>query len=111
YGLGEALIDTQFRDAPGYPRSLRFYAGRLASQVGAMVRAVASGGKRGWLHWRGMATAYEAVVPWLWLLIEASNVAGKVQGVWLTRGLRYAEPLRRFFAHRVRREYKPERRR
>jgi len=50
-------------------------------------------------------------VPWLWLLIEASNVAGKVQGVWLTRGLRYAEPLRRFFAHRVRREYKPERRR
>jgi GT2 family glycosyltransferase len=109
YGLGEALIDTLFRNAPNYPRPLNFYTGRLASQLGAMVRCLPWGGIRVWLLLRGKATLYEAAVPWLWMLIEASNIVGKLQGLLMTCGLRDSKRLQARLQRWVPRGYKPAR--
>jgi len=96
YGLGEVLLDTLFRGQPGYPRSLRFYRHRLARQLAALSRYVASGAIRGLRRMSGRATGYEAAWPWLLMVAEGANVAGKLKGLGLTRGLRDPEPLRRY---------------
>jgi hypothetical protein len=41
----------------------------------------------------GRATPYEAAVPGLWLLIESSNIRGKIEGLVMTRFMTDAQPI------------------
>lgn len=108
YGLGEVLLDSMFRAQPGYPRNPRFYRQRLARQIGALSRYVASGAIRALRRMSGRATAYEAVWPWLMLVAEGANVAGKLKGLGLSRGLRDPEPLRRYLEIAIPSHYLPQ---
>jgi glycosyltransferase involved in cell wall biosynthesis len=88
YGFGEVLLDTMYGSYPGYPRSRGFQFRRIAGQIRAMARYCPSV-----LLWQirfrsGRASRYQAAVPGLWLLIEGSNVLGKVDALITTRGMR-----------------------
>jgi glycosyltransferase involved in cell wall biosynthesis len=108
YGLGEVLLDSMFRTQPGYPRDARFYRQRLLQQLAALPRYVASGAVRALRRVRGRASAYDAVRPWLLVVAEAANIAGKLQGLRLSRGLRDPEPLRRYLAAAIPSYYVPQ---
>ena len=41
----------------------------------------------------GRATPYEAVVPRLWLLVESSNIRGKLEALIATRFMTDAQPV------------------
>ncbi len=88
YGFGEIMLDTLYQHVPGYPRTLRFQMRRIAGQVRALPRYVVSLAVRRVRHMRGTASATEALHPWLCLLIESSNVLGKLQALAVTRGMR-----------------------
>ena len=107
YGLGEVLLDSMFRTHPGYPRDARFYRQRLLRQLAALPRYVASGAIRAVRRVRGRASAYDAVRPWLLVVAEAANIAGKLEGLRLSRGLRDPEPLRRRLAVAIPLHYVP----
>ena len=92
YGFGEILLDTMYRQYPGYPRSRRFQIRRIAGQVAALPRYALSAGLRQARRAAGRSTAYEAAVPILWLLIESSNVRGKLEGLIATRFMTDAQP-------------------
>jgi len=109
YGFGEILLDTMYRQYPGYPRNRRFQIRRIASQVAALPHYALSAVLRQVRLATGQATAYQAAVPWLWLLIEGSNVRGKLEGLIATRFMTDAQPaldmaaetlIRRFFQGR-----------
>jgi glycosyltransferase involved in cell wall biosynthesis len=107
YGLGEVLLDSMFRAHPGYPRDARFYRQRIVRQLAALPRYVVSGAIRALRRLRGRASAYEAARPWLLAVAEAANLAGKLEGLRLTRGLRDPDPLRRYLAVAIPSHYVP----
>lgn len=85
YGYAEILLDTMYGDKPGYPRTRSWQARRVASQIVALPRYVASVALRKLRQATGRATAYQAEAPKLWLLAESSNLRGKVEGLLATR--------------------------
>lgn len=85
YGFGEILLDTRYGDRPGYPRTRRFQLGRMLGQAQALPRyGLAALARRVRLA-LGRETPYGAAVPLLWLLIEVSNLRGKLEGLAATR--------------------------
>lgn len=84
YGFGEVLLDTLFGQYPGYPRSLKTQLRRLLGQTMALPRYLVSGVLRAVRYARGRVNAYEATVPWLWFLVESSNIRGKIEGLIAT---------------------------
>jgi hypothetical protein len=50
---------------------------------------------RGIRYLFGKATSYEAVLPWLWLLVEYNNVRGKIDALIETRGMKDPIPAMR----------------
>lgn len=85
YGYGEVLLDTLFGYHPNYPRSRKFQLQRILGQVAALPRYMVSGVLRGMRLVRGRVNPYEAAVPWIWLLVESSNIRGKIEGLVATR--------------------------
>jgi len=85
YGFGEVLLDTLFGDYPGYPRSRGAQMWRIMTQLLVLPRYLVSGVLRWTRFVRGRITAYEATIPWLWLLAESSNIRGKLEGLVATR--------------------------
>lgn len=93
YGFGEILLDTLYRKYEGYPRDLRFQCQRIIGQMAALPRYMLSILVRRWRLMRGSVSLYEAEVPRLWLLIEWSNILGKLRALKATRLMRTAEPI------------------
>ncbi|MGB9631830.1 MAG: glycosyltransferase [Chloroflexaceae bacterium] len=93
YGFGEILLDTMYRKYTGYPRDLRFQCRRIMGQMAALPRYMLSMLVRRWRLMRGAIGPYEAEVPRLWLLIEWSNILGKLRALRATRLMRTAEPI------------------
>jgi len=85
YGFGEILLDTLYGHCAGYPRSRACQLVRMLHQVAALPRYVASGLLRRLRLALGRATPYQAMVPWLALLREVSNLYGKCEGLVATR--------------------------
>ncbi len=92
YGFGEILLDTLFGAYPGYPRSRPDQLRRMMGQLLVLPRYLASGVLRGIRLARGRITAYEATIPWLWLLAESSNIRGKLEGLVATRFMTDTRP-------------------
>lgn len=93
YGFGEILLDTLYRRYPGYPRGLRFQCLRILGQMAALPRYMLSMLVRRWRLMRGIISPYAAETPRLWLLIEWSNIRGKLRALKATRLMRTAEPI------------------
>lgn len=85
YGFGEILLDTLFGKQPNYPRDLRFQVKRIAGQALALPRYGVSMLVRQVRRMRGKATDFEVLEPYLWLLIEQSNIRGKLNALYKTR--------------------------
>ena len=92
YGFGEILLDCLYGQHPGYPRSRRYQVRRILSQIAALPRYALSAMLRRVRRATGQATPYEVAVPGLWLLIESSNVRGKLEGMLATRLMTDARP-------------------
>lgn len=88
YGFGEILLDTLYGGQPSYPRTRRFQLRRMLGQVQALPRYIVSALVRYLRLALGRETVYGAVTPLLWLLIETSNVRGKLEGIVATRAMR-----------------------
>ncbi len=93
YGFGEILLDTLYRECDGYPRDLNFQCRRIMGQIAALPRYMFSMLLRRWRLAYGRISPYEAEVPRLWLLIECSNIRGKLRALKATRLMRTAEPI------------------
>ena len=93
YGFGEILLDTLYREYDGYPRDLNFQCWRILGQMAALPRYMLSALVRRLRLMRGRISPYEAEVPRLWLLIEWSNIRGKLRALKATRLMRSAEPI------------------
>lgn len=93
YGFSEILLDTLYRSYPNYPRDPRFQILRIIGQAAALPRYAASMLIRRLRLAVGRATPYEAIVPRLWLLIEWSNIMGKIHALRATNLMRSAEPI------------------
>lgn len=85
YGFGEILLDTLYGDQPGYPRRGGFQARRMAGQAWALPRYARSVLVRHVRLALGRETPYGALQPLLWLLIESSNLRGKLEALAGTR--------------------------
>jgi len=85
YGFGEIMLDTLYRQHPGYPRNRSYQLKRIMKQLYAMLRYTVSMGVRRIRLTTGRATPYEAAVPGLWFLIEWNNIRGKIDGLIATR--------------------------
>ena len=85
YGFGEILLDTMYGKYPGYPRSRWYQVRRILGQTAALPRYALSALLRRVRLLTGRATPYQAAVPKLWLLIESSNIRGKLEGLVATR--------------------------
>jgi glycosyltransferase involved in cell wall biosynthesis len=92
YGFGEILLDTMYRQHPGYPRNRRYQVRRMLSQAAALPRYALSAIIQQVRAAAGRATPYQAAVPGLWLLVESSNVRGKLEALVATRFMRNAQP-------------------
>ena len=92
YGFGEILLDTMYGQQPGYPRSRGYQVRRILRQVAALPRYAVSAMIRQARRAAGRATRYEVAVPGLWLLIESSNIRGKLEGLLTTRFMTDARP-------------------
>jgi glycosyltransferase involved in cell wall biosynthesis len=101
YGLGEVLLDSVFGTQSGYPRDRRFYRQRLPQQLAALPRYVGAAVLRAIDRLGGRGSAYDVARPCLLTLAEAANIAGKLEGLRLTRGLRDPEPLRRHLVRAI----------
>lgn len=93
YGFGEIQLDTMYGKYPDYPRDLRFQLRRILTQTAVLscyvLAALVQQGKK----LAGKATPYDAAVPGLWFLIESNNIRGKIEGLWMTRFMRDAQPI------------------
>lgn len=85
YGFGEIMLDTLYGSQPGYPRTRAFQARRMLRQAAALPRYGASILIRRVRRLRGRASEYDALVPVLNLLIEGSNLLGKIDALYATR--------------------------
>jgi glycosyltransferase involved in cell wall biosynthesis len=88
YGFGEILLDTLFRQCPGYPRGLGFQVKRIWGQCRALPRYLLSIGIRYLRLRRGLLSPDEAMKPRFLLLIEANNILGKLEALLATRLMR-----------------------
>lgn len=93
YGFGEILLDTLYGPCPGYPRSLGFQIRRMLGQAMALPRYALAALARQVRLALGRETPYGAMVPRLWLLIEYSNLRGKLEALAATRLMRRADGL------------------
>lgn len=85
YGYGEIVLDALFRDQPGYPRSLAYQGAQICRQCLAVPRYAASALLRSWRLLRGRAVADDVASSLLWMVIEMSAVAGKLDALVRTR--------------------------
>ena len=92
YGFGEILVDTLYGGHPGYPRGRSYQLRRLLAQVAALPRYALSAVLRRARLAAGRATPYQAAVPGLCILIESSNIRGKLEGLVATRFMTDAQP-------------------
>jgi GT2 family glycosyltransferase len=93
YGFGEILLDTMYGHYPEYPRTQSYQLRRLLRQVAALPRYALSAILRQIRLATGRATPYQAAVPKLWLLIESSNIRGKLGALVATRFMTDAQPV------------------
>jgi glycosyltransferase involved in cell wall biosynthesis len=93
YGFGEILLDTLYGGYPGYPRTRRFQLRRMLGQVQVLPRYVASALVRLIRLALGRETPYGVLRPLLWLLIESSNLRGKLEALAATRLMRRTDRL------------------
>lgn len=91
YGFGEILVDTLYREAPGYPRTPGYQMRQIFRQVMALPRYLLSMGVRRVKRWMNRADAYAVAEPEINLQVEWSNIRGKILGLWATRGMRTVE--------------------
>lgn len=88
YGFGEILLDTMFKDYPGYPRTRAFQFKRILGQITVLPKYILSAMKRSILYRQGRIDSYQASIPGLWYLIERRNIRGKIEGMlatnWMT---------------------------
>ena len=101
YGFGEILLDTMYGRHPGYPRSRGYQARQILRQAAALPRYALSALVRCARLATGRATPYQAAVPRLWLLIESSNIRGKLEGLIVTRCMTDAQPALQMDAERL----------
>jgi glycosyltransferase involved in cell wall biosynthesis len=85
YGFGEILLDTLYGHYPKYPRSRNFQVRRMLQQLAALPRYCVSLLIRQVRLSRGKTSKEEAALPLLMLLIESSNVRGKLEAMAATR--------------------------
>lgn len=93
YGFGEIMLDTLYGGYAGYPRTRGFQLARMLGQARALPRYMASALVRRLRQAAGRETEYGALVPLLWLLIEASNLRGKLEALWATGWMSQTEAL------------------
>ena len=93
YGFGEILLDTLYGHYPGYPRNRRYQVQRILGQLAALLRYTLSAVLRQARRATGRATAFEALVPRLWLMIESNNILGKCEALLATRFMQDAQPV------------------
>lgn len=93
YGFGEISLDTMYSQCPGYPRSRRYQARRILSQMAALPRYTLSAVLGRFRLATGRVTPYQAAVPALWFLIESSNILGKLEGLVATRFMSDVQPV------------------
>lgn len=91
YGYGEIVLDTLYGKYPGYPRTRGFQIRRILSQVLALPRYLLSIVLRRLRYRSGKLTLEEAAMPKLWLLVESSNIRGKLEAIWATRFMSQVE--------------------
>jgi len=84
YGFGEVMLDTIFGDYPTYPRSRTFQLKRIFGQATVLPRYCVSMVVRRIRFARGLINHQEMVKPYYMLLIEVSNIHGKLEGLWAT---------------------------
>jgi glycosyltransferase involved in cell wall biosynthesis len=111
YGFGEILLDTMYRQCPGYPRGRWYQLRRILGQMAALPRYVLSATLRQVRLVTGRATPFQAAVPRLWFLIEGSNIIGKIEGLVATRLMTDAQPVLEMEADDLIRRFFPNRRR
>lgn len=90
YGFGEVLLDTMYRGRQGYTRTPAVQLRRMAGQFAALPRYVLSSIVRQVRFSLGRESEYRRLEPRLCLTAEASNLRGKIEAVWATRGMRDA---------------------
>ena len=93
YGYGEIVLDALYKHEANYPRNLSFQLHRITGQILALARYTVSVLIRRIRYLRGRATAYEAALPRLLLLIEFSNIRGKVEALIASRLMTQPERL------------------
>jgi GT2 family glycosyltransferase len=101
YGFGEILLDTLYSGNPGYPRKRRYHLHKLVRQIGAMVCYAHAFLIQRIQAFFNRIGAEEDRSPALWLLIEGSNIVGKIEGLIATRGMRDVSPVYRLGAEKI----------
>lgn len=85
YGFGEIMLDTMYRHHPGYPRPLHRQLRRILNQISVLPRYMLAIPARRLQCARGKISPEQALWPWIWLLIESSNIRGKIEALIATR--------------------------
>lgn len=85
YGYGEIILDTLYRKYPGYPRTPSYQMKRILRQIRSLPTYASSVFVRRLRYMFGKAAHYDAVLPWLWLMVELNNIRGKIEAVLDTR--------------------------
>ncbi|NLG71009.1 MAG: glycosyltransferase [Chloroflexi bacterium] len=95
HGFGEVFLDAMYQQHAGYPRTLRYQVRQIGKQGIALLTYL-----RSFLFrlvrslWR-RDRKYLAQ-PLLWFVAESGNLWGKLQGLWVTRGLKVNPALRQW---------------
>jgi glycosyltransferase involved in cell wall biosynthesis len=85
YGFGEIVLDTMYGQYPNYPRNRLFQLRRIIQQIAALPRYVVSILVRQYRLKVGQIDTYQAKLPIFSLLIESSNILGKLEALIATR--------------------------
>jgi cellulose synthase/poly-beta-1,6-N-acetylglucosamine synthase-like glycosyltransferase len=85
HGFGEIFLDAMYKDQPGYLRTLPRQLRRMLRQSWALMVYL-----RAMLYWNLAALINKekrgrALRAKYWFVIEANNLWGKLQGLWVTR--------------------------
>ena len=96
-GFGEIFLDTMYKNQPGYQRTLSRQLAHMLRQSWSMMVYMRS------IIYRGLSWKFQkkdrlyALTPYFSIIAEASNLWGKVQGLWATR-LMNKSPLENLWA-------------
>lgn len=93
YGFGEVLLNVMYRDKPGFRRSPLNTYSRIFGQALALPRYAASLVLRSARRAVGRETDYGVLEPRLCMLVEFSNIVGKLEAIKATRMMRTATPI------------------